>query len=256
MSLLIKRGIHASSDPSLSGKTFFGRYAWTMRGVTLHLDVVFPSFPELLQPVLPLAWVDRRRRSDAGALALRSRCDCLHGVEVLRRGASFFDPPTGAPAQGSDNTFTPTVRAFREGFHFVIITQQLQREEDACVFHHAQSFEFLRKTTRKETHKRRHWFIPWIGCSLDYLAPLAVSRFALRCFQVVMWDPQAKSLALQSPMGETHSTLRWQSVTYTYREAHTAPTANYAEMMLSRLSLKKHNLRVAPELHPLSFTAR
>lgn len=120
-------------------------YAWTMDRMTLHLDILFSSFSKFFQPVLPLAWVDRRWRSDAGALALWSRCDSLHGVEVLRSGASFFYPPAGASAQGSDNTFTPTVRAFREGFHFVIITQQLQREEDACIFDHAQSFEFLAK---------------------------------------------------------------------------------------------------------------
>lgn len=114
--------------------------------MTLHLDILFSSFPKSLQPELSLTWVDCWRRSDAGALALWSRCDSLHSVEVLRSGASFFYPPAGAPAQGSDNTFTPTVRAFREGFHFVIITQQLQREEDGCIFHHAQSktFEFLR----------------------------------------------------------------------------------------------------------------
>lgn len=101
---------------------------------TLHLDILIPSFPEPFQPELPLARVDCRRRSDAGALALRSRRDSLHGVEVLHGGAPFFYSSAGAPAQGSDNTFTPTVRAFREGFHFVIITQQLQREEDGCVF--------------------------------------------------------------------------------------------------------------------------
>lgn len=96
----------------------------------LNLDVFFPSFPELFQPELSLAWIDRRRRCDAGAFALRSGGDGLHGVEVLRGGASFFNPPAGAPAQGSDDTFTPTVSAFREGFHLVIITQQLQREEN------------------------------------------------------------------------------------------------------------------------------
>lgn len=106
--------------------------------MTLHLDIVFPSFPKSFEPELSLARVHSRRRSDAGALALRSGGDGLHRVEVLRGGAAFFYPPAGAPAQGSDNTFTPTVRAFREGFHFVIITQQLQREEDGCVFHHAQ----------------------------------------------------------------------------------------------------------------------
>lgn len=114
--------------------------------MTLHLDILLPSFSKSFQPELSLAWIDRWRRSDAGALALGSRCDSLHSVEVLRCGAPFFYPPAGAPAQGSDNTFTPTVRAFREGFHFVIITQQLQREEDECIFHHAQSktFEILR----------------------------------------------------------------------------------------------------------------
>lgn len=114
--------------------------------MTLHLDIFFSSFSKFFQPVFSLAWVDCRRRSDAGALALRSRCDSLHSVEVLRSGAPFFYSSAGAPAQGSDNTFTPTVRAFREGFHFVIITQQLQREEDVCIFHHVQSktFEFLR----------------------------------------------------------------------------------------------------------------
>lgn len=94
-------------------------------GGNLHLDIFFPSFPKFLQPELSLARVDSWRRSDAGALALRSGCDGLHGVEVLRCGAPFFYPLAGAPAQGSDNTFTATVRAFREGFHFVIITQQL-----------------------------------------------------------------------------------------------------------------------------------
>lgn len=108
--------------------------AWRMDRMTFHLDILFSSFPKFFQPELSLAWVDRWRRSDAGALALRSRCDSLHSIEVLCGGAAFFYPSTGASAQGSDNTFTPTVRAFREGFHFVIITQQLQREKDGCFF--------------------------------------------------------------------------------------------------------------------------
>lgn len=137
---VIKRDIHASSDPRLSGPWSM----WRMERRTLHLDILFSGFPKFFQPELSLARVDRWRRRDAGALALGSRCDGLHGVEVLRCDAAFFYPPTGAPAQGSDNTFTPTVRAFREGFHFVIITQQLRREEDECSFHRAQqeTFEF------------------------------------------------------------------------------------------------------------------
>lgn len=117
-----------------------------MDRTALHLDILFSSVSKFFQPELSLTWVDCWRRSDAGALALWSRCDSLHSVEVLSSGAPFFYPPASAPAQGSDNTFTPTVRAFREGFHFVIITQQLQREEDGCILHHAQSqtFEFLR----------------------------------------------------------------------------------------------------------------
>lgn len=98
--------------------------------MALHLDILFPSVCKFFQSELSLTRVDSWRRSDAGALALWSRCDSLHGVEVLRGGAPFFYSSAGAPAQGSDNTFTPTVRAFRDGFHFVIITQQLQREED------------------------------------------------------------------------------------------------------------------------------
>lgn len=105
-----------------------------INGGTLHLDILFPSLPQPFQPVLPLARVHRRRGSDAGALALRPGRDSLHGVEVARVGAPFFEPSAGAAAQGSDNTFTPTVRAFREGFHFVIITQQLQRQRGRMCF--------------------------------------------------------------------------------------------------------------------------
>ena len=109
---------------------------------SFHLYIIFPSLSKLLQSEIPLAWVYRRRRGDAGALAVGSRSDSLHGVEVLRRGAPLFDPPAGAPAHGSDNTFTPTVRAFRECFHFVIITQQLQREKDGRIFHHVITAHF------------------------------------------------------------------------------------------------------------------
>lgn len=91
----------------------------------IHLHILVPCFSEFLQPVLALAGVNCRRWSQAGALAVRSRSDGFHSVEVLRAGAPFFYSSAGALAQGSDNTFTPTVRAFREGFHFVIITQQL-----------------------------------------------------------------------------------------------------------------------------------
>lgn len=91
----------------------------------IHLHILVSCFSELFQPELALAGVDSRRWSHAGALAVRSRGDGLHRVEVLRAGAPFFYSSAGALAQGSDNTFTPTVRAFREGFHFVIITQQL-----------------------------------------------------------------------------------------------------------------------------------
>lgn len=91
----------------------------------IHLHVLVSCLYEFFQPELALAGVDRRRWSNAGALAVRSRGDGLHSVEVLRAGVACFYSPAGALAQGSDNTFTPTVRAFREGFHFVIITQQL-----------------------------------------------------------------------------------------------------------------------------------
>lgn len=91
----------------------------------IHLHVLLSCLSEFFQPELALAGVDRRRWSNAGALAVRSRGDGLHSVEVVRAGVAFFYSPAGALAQGSDNTFTPTVRAFREGFHFVIITQQL-----------------------------------------------------------------------------------------------------------------------------------
>lgn len=111
-------------------------------GGTLHLDILIPSLPQPFQPVLSLARVDRRRRSDAGALALWPGRDSLHGVEVVRVGAPFFESSAGAPAQGSDNTFTPTVRAFREGFHFVIITQQLQRQRGRMCFP-ARSFKYV-----------------------------------------------------------------------------------------------------------------
>lgn len=91
----------------------------------IHLHILISCFSEFFQPELALAGVDRRRWSHAGALAVGSRGDGLHGVEVLRACVPFFYSSAGALAQGSDNTFTPTVRAFREGFHFVIITQQL-----------------------------------------------------------------------------------------------------------------------------------
>lgn len=91
----------------------------------IHLHILVPCFSEFLQPVLALAGVNRRRWSQAGALAVGSRGDGFHSVEVLHAGVPFFYSSTGALAQGSDNTFTPTVRAFGEGFHFVIITQQL-----------------------------------------------------------------------------------------------------------------------------------
>ncbi len=143
----LKRDIHAHSDPGHSTgqqatntqqpRCALEALVWKTDRMTLHLDIFVSSFPKFFQPELCLAWVHCWRRSDAGALALRSRRDCLHSVEVLRSGAPVFYPPAGAPAQGSDNTFTPTVRAFREGFHFVIITQQLQREEDECIFHHS-----------------------------------------------------------------------------------------------------------------------
>lgn len=94
-------------------------------GGGIHLHVLVSCLSEFFQPELALAGVDRRRWSNAGALAVRSRGDGLHSIEVLRAGVAFFYSPAGALAQGSDNTFTPTVRAFREGFHFVIITQQL-----------------------------------------------------------------------------------------------------------------------------------
>lgn len=96
-----------------------------VRGGGIHLHVLVSCLYEFFQPELALAGVDRRRWSNAGALAVRSRGDGLHSVEVLRAGVACFYSPAGALAQGSDNTFTPTVRAFREGFHFVIITQQL-----------------------------------------------------------------------------------------------------------------------------------
>lgn len=111
----------------------------TEKNVHFHLDIFFIGFPKLFQPELPVAGVDGWRRSDAGALARRPWADSFHRVEVLRRGAALLYPPAGAPAQGSDNTFTPTVRAFRDGFHFVIITQQLQREEDGWILDHTQS---------------------------------------------------------------------------------------------------------------------
>lgn len=94
-------------------------------GGGIHLHVLVSCLSEFFQPVLALAGVDRRRWSYAGALAVRSRGDGLHSVEVLHAGVACFYSAAGALAQGSDNTFTPTVRAFREGFHFVIITQQL-----------------------------------------------------------------------------------------------------------------------------------
>lgn len=100
----------------------------------LHLNILIFSLPELLEPEVALTGVDSGWWSDTCTLAVRSRGDGFHRVEVLLRGAAFFYPPTGAPAQGSDNTFTPTVRAFRQGFHFVIITKQLQRKKDGWVF--------------------------------------------------------------------------------------------------------------------------
>lgn len=94
----------------------------------LHLDVLFSRLSELFQSEVALARVDRRRRSDAGALALRSRGDGLHGVEVLRRRAAFLQPPARAPAQRLHHAFAPAVGAFRDGFDLIIIPQQLWRK--------------------------------------------------------------------------------------------------------------------------------
>lgn len=109
-----------SRENRLSARS--GTRGW---GGGIHLHVLVSCLSEFFQPELALAGVDRRRWSNAGALAVRSRGDGLHSVGVVRAGVAFFYSPAGALAQGSDNTFTPTVRAFREGFHFVIITQQL-----------------------------------------------------------------------------------------------------------------------------------
>lgn len=160
------RYIRATSDPSICRvhQALWRRRVetWMQVGytadslrekVTLHLHVVFSGLPKCFQPELPLARVDCRRRSDAGALAPWSGRDGLHGVEVLRAGTPFFYSSAGALAQGSDNTFTPTVRAFGEGFHFVIITQQLQREEDGCIFHHVfQCMNFYARNIEMSTY--------------------------------------------------------------------------------------------------------
>lgn len=250
MSPLIWRGVTSvqTSDPSICRvhQALWRRRVdatWMQRGcrslrvkVPLHLHVVFSGLPKCFQPELPLARVDCRRRSDAGALALGSGCDGLHGVEVLRAGAPFLDPSAGALAQGSDNTFTPTVRAFGEGFHFVIITQQLQREEDGCIFQHVFSMhQFLRTKilkcphTKKTTHGAKRSDgrgpLPWRGCSRGRLPPPGASGLAPRRPQVASRAPRRASWAPRSHKGRAPSTWRPPCTTYTCCEAHRATTS-------------------------------
>lgn len=102
-----------------------------MQALVYYLDVIFPRLLQLLEPVISLAGIQSRGRGYTCTLfTIGPRSHSLHSVKVFSLCCTLLYPPAGTSAQGSDNTFTATVRAFRQRFHFVIIPQQLRWRRD------------------------------------------------------------------------------------------------------------------------------